>query len=76
MRCKAGRLLGEVHVMPQPDRALLRVWADTGRDSHGRVVSAEHMATALNVEGHPVGPTTLKDHRGRRCRCFREAVTA
>lgn len=73
--CKVGRLVGSTHALNQPDRATLRAWLDSGRDGRGRVVSAVAMANALCAEGHPVGPTTLKDHRGKRCVCFREDVT-
>lgn len=75
-RCKAGKLLGSTHTMAQPDRALLRAWMDTGKDHAGRTVAAQTMAQALAAEGHDAGATTLKDHRGRRCVCFREDVTA
>lgn len=73
-RCKAGQLLGRPDLLPQPDRALFRSWVDTGLDPKGREVSAVAMANALCAEGHPVGPTTLKDHRGKRCVCWRPEV--
>ena len=69
-----GRLVGSTHVLNQPDRATLRAWLDTGRDAHGRAVSAVVMAQALTAEGHPVSATAVKDHRGRRCGCFRGDV--
>ena len=70
--CKVGRLVGDTHTLSAPDRALLRQWLDTGRDTHGRTVPATAMAAALTAEGHAVGATAVKDHRGRRCCCFRE----
>ena len=73
--CKVGRLVGSTHALNQPDRAILRAWLDTGQ-YEGRRVSAALMAQALTAEGHPVGPTAVKDHRGKRCVCFREDVTA
>lgn len=74
MACKLGKLIGNTHDLPVTDRALVRGWLDTGRDTHGRTVSAELLSTALTREGHRIGPTTCKDHRGRRCACFREDV--
>jgi hypothetical protein len=67
--CKLGAALG---VLPQLDRALLSGWLDTGLDANGRAVSATTMARALTAEGYDVGATTVKDHRGRRCSCYRE----
>lgn len=70
--CKVGRLVGSTHTLNQLDRALLRGILDTGRDPMGREVSATVLSQALTAEGHRVGPTTVKDHRARRCVCFRE----
>lgn len=72
MACKLGSLIGNTHTLPQPDRALVRQWLDSGLDGRGRRVSAAFMATALSREGHPVGETTCKDHKAQRCACFRE----
>ena len=69
--CKLGVILTER--LNTIDRALLRAWIDTGHDGQGRSVSAAVMAAALTADGHKVGPTTLKDHRGRRCACWRAA---
>jgi hypothetical protein len=73
--CKVGRLIGNTHTLTRGDRATLRAWLDTRRDGKGRQVSADVMAQALTADGHGVGPTTLKDHRGRRCVCWRERTT-
>lgn len=76
MACKAGTLVGSTHRLERVDRAVLRGWLDTGCDAHGRTVSAETMAAALSQHGHRIGPTTLKDHRGRRCACWRDREVA
>ena len=75
MSCKAGALLANPAV-PTEDRDLLATWMDTGRDHRGRPTSAQTMVLALAAEGHHLGSTTVKDHRARRCVCYREAVTA
>lgn len=72
--CKAGKLLA--YGLDQLDRALFRAWLDTGEDGLGRPVSADVMAQAFTADGHGIGPTTLKDHRGRRCCCYRDEVPA
>lgn len=66
--CKVGQVAG---ALPALDRALLDGWLTTGTDANGRRVSAAVMAQALTAEGHQVGPTAVKDHRGRRCSCYR-----
>ena len=66
--CKVGAL-----TLPALDAALFAGWLDTGLDAGGYRVSADRMAQALTAEGHTVGPTALKDHRGRRCVCYRKA---
>jgi hypothetical protein len=73
--CKVGKLLGRSRLLGRADRALLRAWCDTGT-ADGRKVPATTMAAALTRNGHQVSATTLKDHRGRRCACWREDVDA
>lgn len=68
--CKLGQTLGGSRIT-KSDRAVLRGWLDTGCDPHGRRVSADVLAVALHRAGHQLGTTTLKDHKGRRCVCFR-----
>ena len=63
-RCKAGALL---EVLDPDDRATLERELDPERAR----VPATLLAQALATEGHPVSPTTVKDHRGRRCVCER-----
>lgn len=69
--CKVGR--AHTEGLPAEDQAVLGVWVDTGLVD-GQPVPATVMAAALTANGHPVGVTTVKDHRGRRCVCFRQAT--
>lgn len=72
MACKLGAVLAGP--LTAADRNLLTKWVAEGRDSHNRVVSAETMATAITQgTSTAIGPTTLKDHRGGRCACYRKA---
>lgn len=71
--CKLGKLLASVKALAKPDRDLILRWLQDGQDGRGRRVSAEVLSVVLRTEGHRVGPTTLKDHRGGRCACYREA---
>lgn len=66
--CKVGRLITE---LPQPDARTLHTWLTEGTCDRGRPVSADVMASSLAAEGHKASPTTLKDHRGQRCTCYR-----
>ena len=67
--CKVGAL---AEALPFEDLAVLTGWLDTGTDATGRRVPATTMAAALTAEGHTVSPTAIKDHRGRRCVCYRK----
>jgi hypothetical protein len=40
------------------------------------VGTAGTVAIALSERGHAIGPTTVKDHRGKRCACYRPTVDA
>lgn len=72
--CKVGNLLAGKHLLTDADRALMLQWLEDGTDSRGRRVSAVQMAHAVTTgTAVPVGPTTLKDHRGGRCACYRKA---
>lgn len=68
-RCKVGALL---ETLPAEDRPTLEREADPKRATQPATVLAE----ALTLEGHPVSPTTVKDHRGRRCACARGRTAA
>jgi hypothetical protein len=69
--CKAADALTDLSL--DEDRAadarLLAGLLVGGTDDRGRVVSAVVLARALTTLGYPVGPTTVKDHRGGRCAC-------
>ena len=69
MICKVGAAFV---ALPIADGALLDAWCRTGL-MDGEAVTAGVMAAALTAEGHPVGSTTVKDHRARRCVCFRSS---
>lgn len=74
MACKLGALMTWSGIT-EADRALLQRWCEDGTDAKGRRVSAESMATAItNGTAARIGPTTLKDHRGGRCACYRKAA--
>lgn len=66
MTCKVGQLL-EPDVLEATERDLLEQALALPR------VPAHVLAGALTTEGHPVGTTTIKDHRGTRCACYRKA---
>lgn len=68
-RCKVGQAL-QPDALPAEDRQLLAAWCGTGMVD-GDPVPATIMAAALTDNGHPVGTTTVKDHRGKRCACYR-----
>ena len=74
MFCKLGKLMANRDAMPAPDFALLTGWLEHGCDGKGRRVSGENLAAALVADYGPdaPGPTTLKDHRGGRCACYRK----
>lgn len=69
-RCKVGALLGTLD--PVTDLPTLQREADPATAT----VPATLLAQALTTEGHPVSPTTVKDHRGRRCACARGRTAA
>lgn len=76
MACKFGALIASSGVTAA-DRDLLVKWCEDGTDVRGRRVSADAMSRAVSVgAGVLVGPTTLKDHRGGRCACYREKASA
>jgi len=62
--------VGVAHAaLPAEDQDYLTAWLSgvTGGDDG---TPATVMAVALTENGHPVSPTTVKDHRGQRCVCF------
>lgn len=65
MLCKVGALLLEPdpNLPPEDQGYLATVLADP------ELVPATALSEALRLEGHPVGPTTIKDHRAGRCSC-------
>lgn len=65
-KCKVAKLQ-----LDPADTKLLDGWCANGQDTLGRRISAVTLANALCNEGHPVGPTTLKDHRAGRCACWK-----
>lgn len=67
-RCKVGALLDTLE--PADQATLANALEQPAR------YPATLLAQALTLEGHPVGPTTVKDHRGHRCRCTRERTAA
>lgn len=66
--CLIGGLLAEGSPMAAEDRATL---APLVTCPYPEEVSAVTLANALCNSGHPVGPTTIKDHRASRCACTR-----
>jgi len=69
--CKVGVARIE---LPKVDGDLLADWTVDGLVD-GEPVPATIMATALTENGHPVGVTTVKDHRAKRCVCYRTQDT-
>ena len=67
-RCKVGALLEPGSPLDADDLGSL----DAALSAHRRDVPATALAKALTLEGHPVSATTVKDHRGERCACYRE----
>lgn len=70
MACKFATLAAS---LAPSDVELIGGWLKDGRDTKGVRVSAETLALALSEVYEPIGPTTLKDHRGGRCACYRKA---
>lgn len=70
-RCKVGALLDKGTPLSPADAGTL-----TGVLGQPERYPATVLAQALTLEGHPVAPTTVKDHRGHRCACTRERTAA
>lgn len=69
--CKVGALLEPDSPLDPDDLGSLDAAladADT--------VPATVLARALTLEGQPASATTVKDHRGKRCACYREKAAA
>ena len=66
--CKVGALLEQGTLRPGDRRYLADQLANPA-------VPATALARALTLEGHPVGQSTVKDHRADRCACARAKGT-